>query len=47
MQPLVDFILIDGNTLTFANMISFYGFTVIMGTIAMICQALARPTIHH
>lgn len=47
MLPIVEFILIDGNALTFANVVSFMAFTVVMGSLAMVCQALMRPTISH
>lgn len=45
MQAFIDFILIDGNELTFVNLVSFFAFCVVMGSIVMICQALMRPTV--
>lgn len=47
MQIFVDMILVDGNVLSFANVVSFLGFTVLVGSVTMICQALMRPTIQH
>lgn len=47
MQPFVDLILIDGNVLSMANVVSFMGFTVLIGGVVMICQALMRPTVQH
>ena len=46
MDVFMDFILVDGNVLSFANVVSFMAFTVVMGSIVMICQALMRPTVY-
>ena len=46
MQAFVDFILVDGPQLSFANLVSFFAFTIILGSIAVIGQALMHPTIH-
>lgn len=45
MDAFMNFILVDGNQLSFANLVSFFAFTLVMGSIVMICQALLRPTI--
>lgn len=45
MQEFINFILIDGNELTFANLVSFFAFCIVMGSIVMICQSLMRPTV--
>lgn len=39
MQAFVDFICVDGYNLSFSNLISFFGFCLIMGTMVMMCQA--------
>ena len=47
MESFMNFILVDGNVLSFANVVSFMAFTVVVGSIVMICQSLMRPTVHH
>lgn len=45
METFMDFIMVDGNVLSFANVVSFMAFTVVMGSIVMICQSFMRPTV--
>lgn len=40
MMAFVDFILVDGNVFSMANLISFFSFCVAIGSITMIAQAL-------
>lgn len=40
MQEFVDFILVDGNVFSMANLVSFFGFCIAIGAIVMIAQAL-------
>lgn len=45
MQPLVDFILIDGPQMTVSNLVSFFAFTVVVSGLVLMCQALMRPAV--
>lgn len=40
MSEFVDFILVDGPALTFPNLVSFFAFCVIFGSLVMIIQAV-------
>ena len=40
MQEFIDFVLVDGNVYSMANLISFFGFCIALGAIVMIAQAL-------
>ena len=40
MQALVDFVCVDGYALSFANLVSFFGFCIIVGSFTMMVQAV-------
>lgn len=42
MQAFVEFVLVDGNVISMANLVSFFGFCIVFGGIVMIAQACMR-----
>lgn len=38
MQNFIDFVMVDGNALSIANLTAFYGFTLILASIVLICH---------
>jgi len=43
MQLFVEFVLVDGNVVSMANVVSFLGVTILVGAVVMMCQALMHP----
>lgn len=38
MQEFIDFVMVDGNVLSIANLTSFFGFALILASIVLICH---------